>query len=90
MALDGAMQPQTVSAPEYQVAKLALKRASVPIIRAHAGQKFDLGGGAWLTVLAPTLPLLLDAPDNNNAVVLRLDYGKTNFLFTADIQKESE
>jgi competence protein ComEC len=89
MALDGAVQPQTLSA-EYQIAKLALKRASVPIFRARAGQKLNLGGGVWLTVLAPTTPPLYESPDNNNAVVLRLDYGQTNFLFTADIQEEAE
>lgn len=89
MALDGAVQPQAVAAPEYQIARQALKRARVPIIRAHAGQKLDLGG-AWLTVLAPTTPPLRASPDNNNAAVLCLDYGKTNFLFTADIQKEAE
>jgi competence protein ComEC len=90
MALDGAWQPQTVGAPEYQIAKLALKRARVPIIRAGAGQRFNLGDGAILSVLAPTPPAIQEAADNNNGVVLRLDYGLTNFLFTADIQKEAE
>ena len=90
MALDGAVQPQTVSASDYQIAKLALQRANVPIFRAHAGQKLDLGSGVWLTVLAPTTPPLHESPENNNAAVLRLDYGKTNFLFTADIQKQAE
>lgn len=90
MALDGAWQPQTVGAPEYQIAKLALKRARVPIVRAAAGQRFNLGAGAILSVLGPTRPMIREAPDNNNGVVLRLDYGTTNFLFTADIQKEAE
>jgi competence protein ComEC len=90
MALDGAWQPRSVTAPEYQMTKLALKRARVPIVRAGAGQRFDLGDGVWLTVLSPLSPVIREAPDNNNAVVLRLDYGKTNFLFTADIQKEAE
>ena len=90
LALDGALAPQTVTATDYQIAKLALKRAKVPIIRARAGQKLDLGSGVLLTVLAPTTPPLRESPENNNAAVLRLDYGKTNFLFTADIQKEAE
>jgi len=50
--------------------------------KAQAGTKYDIGGGAQLTVLAPTEPLFTrdqmktggNLP-NANSIVLRLDYG---------------
>ena len=45
-------------------------------------------GEAKLSVLAPLLPL--QKGDNNNAAVLRLDYGEASVLLTADIEKETE
>lgn len=90
MLLDGAWQPDDMLAVDYQGAKLALRRQGTGIVKARAGQRLDLGDGAVLTVLAPLEPPLSEAADNNNAAVLRLDYGSTNFLLTADIQKEAE
>jgi competence protein ComEC len=47
-----------------------------------------LGDGITLTDLAPTQPPLRG--DNNNAAVLRLDYGTTSVLLTADIERDAE
>lgn len=50
------------------------------------GEHWTLGGAA-VTVLGP----LRDYEDNNeNSVVLRIDYGETSFLFTGDIGLEAE
>ncbi len=97
LALDGAaLYAQRVQSstrtpalvPEYEAVKAAWREHSVPVQVAQSGQKLDLGEGAVLTVLAPTLPLL--EGDNNNGAVLRLDYGATSFLFTADIEAPAE
>lgn len=88
MALDGAMNPRDAQAVDYQLTREALRRFKVPVLPAHAGQRFDLGNGVLLTVLAPLSPQLQS--DNDNAAVLRLDYGRTSFLFTADIEAAAE
>jgi beta-lactamase superfamily II metal-dependent hydrolase len=93
MALDGAApfvaaQSSTHFAPEYQSVLAAWKRHQVPVRAAQAGQKLDLGDGVVLSVLAPLTPLL--PGDNNNAAVLRLDYGQTSMLLTADIEASAE
>ena len=50
------------------------------------GESWRLGG-ASVTVLGP----LRDYGDNNeNSIVLRIDYGETSFLFTGDIGLEAE
>ena len=50
------------------------------------GERWMLGG-AEVTVLGP----LRDYGDNNeNSIVLRIDYGETSFLFTGDIGIEAE
>lgn len=77
--------------PEYEAVKSAWREARVPVRAAIEGQKIHLGDGAILTVLAPASPVLNGkSGDNNNSAVLRLDYGKTSFLFTADIEREAE
>jgi competence protein ComEC len=97
LALDGAAlyAQKTASStrtpalvPEYEAVKAAWREHNVAVQTAQSGQKLDLGEGAVLTVLAPTLPLL--EGDNNNSTVLRLDYGATSFLFSADIETPAE
>jgi competence protein ComEC len=88
LALDGAANPEDAIAVEYQQVREVLRRQNVPRVKAQSGQRLDLGGGAILTVLAPLEPKF--DSDNDNAVVLRLDYGKTSFLFTADIEAAAE
>lgn len=70
----------------------ALNARGVRVHTARRGQHFDLGGGARLEVLHPTAPFLTGthSDDNNNAIVLRLIYGKTRVLFTADAEQEAE
>ncbi|MEJ5200217.1 MAG: ComEC/Rec2 family competence protein [Anaerolineae bacterium] len=49
-------------------------------------------GRMQLTVLHPARPMLIGtaADDNNNAIVLRLDYGRTSLLLTGDAESEAE
>lgn len=50
------------------------------------GDGFDLGE-ARVTILGP----VKDYPDTNNtSIVTRVDYGKTSFLFTGDMEQEAE
>jgi competence protein ComEC len=75
----------------------AIKERGVAYIGASPGQKFDLGGGAKLTVLAPIQPLFskdqlrsgANEP-NANSVVTRLDYGDFSLLLTGDAEAETE
>ncbi len=96
-ALDGAAPfnqsstRKSTIVPEYEAVKAAWRERNVTVQNAREGQQLDLDDGVVLTVLAPTEPLLeSERGDNNNGAVLRLDYGETSFLFTADIEKEGE
>ena len=77
-------------APEYADVLAAWRQRKVPVKTARAGQTLDLGDGVILTVLWPRAPLDESAGDNDSGAVLRLDYGKTSLLFTADIEEEAE
>jgi competence protein ComEC len=70
----------------------ALERRNVPVRSATRGREIDLGGGARLTLLTPPEPALTRARDevNANSVVLRLDYGRSSFLFTGDAETATE
>ena len=50
------------------------------------GDQFSLGG-AVVTVLGPVKSY---AETNNTSIVLRVEYGKTSFLFTGDMEAEAE
>lgn len=75
----------------------AIKESGVKYIGAQPGQKFDLGGGAELTVLAPIQPFFTKDQlrsganePNANSVVTRLDYGDFSLLLTGDAEAETE
>ena len=79
---------------EYQA---ALKQSAAKYEKAQPGKKYDLGGGAILTVLGPTEPFF--AKDqmkaggnetNANSIVLRLDYGDFSMLFMGDAEVQTE
>jgi competence protein ComEC len=66
-------------------------------IGAEPGQKFDLGGGAQLLVLAPIPPAFTKDQlrsggnePNANSVVTRLDYGEFSMLLTGDAEAQTE
>ena len=77
--------------------KEALQKSGAQHQKAEPGQKFDLGGGAILTVLAPSEPFFtkdqLKAGGNEpnaNSIVLRLDYGGFSMLLMGDAEEQTE
>ncbi len=64
---------------------------------AKPGTKYDLGGGALLTILAPSEPFFTKEQmkgggnePNANSIVARLDYGSFAMLFAADAEEQTE
>jgi competence protein ComEC len=77
--------------------KDALQKSGAQYQKAKFGQKIDLGGGAILTVLAPSEPLFTKEQmktggnePNANSIVLRLDYGDFSMLFMGDAEAQTE
>ena len=64
---------------------------------ARPGTKYDLGGGALLTVLAPSEPFFTKEhmrtggnEPNANSIVLRLDYGSFSLMLAGDAEEQTE
>jgi competence protein ComEC len=77
--------------------KEALQKSGAQYEKAEAGKTYDLGGGAILTVLAPTEPFFTKEQmktggndPNANSIVLRLDYGDFSMLFMGDAETQTE
>lgn len=75
----------------------AVKKNGAQYAKAEPGQKYDLGGGAILTVLAPTEPFFTKDQmkaggnePNANSVVMRLDYGEFSMLLAGDAETQTE
>lgn len=81
----------------YEDFLAAIKQTGAAYVGATPGQKFDLGGGAALSVLAPIQPFFKQSDirsggnePNANSVVTRLDYGDFSLLLTGDAEAETE
>jgi competence protein ComEC len=77
--------------------KEAMQKSGAQYEKAQPGKKYDLGGGALLTVLAPSEPFLTKEQmkgggndTNANSIVLRLDYGDFSMLFMGDAEEQTE
>jgi beta-lactamase superfamily II metal-dependent hydrolase len=75
----------------------AVKKNGSNYVHAEPDTKYDLGGGAVLTVLAPIQPFFTKDQlrsggnePNANSVVVRLDYGDFSMLFTGDAEAQTE
>jgi beta-lactamase superfamily II metal-dependent hydrolase len=75
----------------------ALKQNGATYEKAEPGRKYDLGGGAILSVIAPNEPLFLKEQmktggneTNANSIVLRLVYGDFTMLFMGDAESQTE
>ncbi|HVS20193.1 MAG TPA: hypothetical protein VHD88_00020, partial [Pyrinomonadaceae bacterium] len=75
----------------------ALKQSGAQYEKARPGKKYDLGGGAMLTVLGPTDPFFTTErmkaggnETNANSIVLRLDYGDFSMLLMGDAEAQTE
>lgn len=81
----------------YEKYLKAVEASGARYIKAEPGQDFDMGGGAKITVLAPSQPYFKQSelrsganPPNANSVVMRLDHGDFSMLFTGDAEAETE
>ena len=77
--------------------KEAMEKSGAQHEKAEPGKKYDLGGGAILSVLAPTEPFFTKDQmraggndTNANSIVLRLDYGDFSMLFMGDAEAQAE
>src|SRR5437016_3030537 len=77
--------------------KDALQKSGAQYEKAVAGKKYDLGGGAIVTVLAPSEPFFTKEQmkaggndTNANSIVLRLDYGDFSMLFMGDAEEPTD
>lgn len=81
----------------YDDYKAGLTASGAHYETAKPGTKYDLGGGALLTVLAPSEPFFTadhmrgggNVP-NANSIVMRLDYGSFSMLLTGDAEEQTE
>lgn len=81
----------------YVEYKDALAQSGAQYEKSEAGKKYDLGGGALLTILAPielefTRELMKSGGNvpNANSIVMRLDYGDFSMLLPGDAEDQSE
>lgn len=81
----------------YDEYKEAVAQSGAHYEQAQAGAKYDLGGGARLTILAPVQPLFTKDQvktggnlPNANSIVLRLDYGDFSLLLPGDAEEQTE
>lgn len=81
----------------YDEYKEVLTKSGANYEKAEVGKKYDIGGGALLTVLAPIEPFFTrdqmktggNLP-NANSIVMRLDYGDFSMLLTGDAEEQTE
>ena len=81
----------------YDDYKAALGSSGAHYETAKPGTKSDLGGGALLTILAPSEPFFTKDKmttggneANANSIVARLDYGSFSMLFAGDAEDQTE
>ncbi len=81
----------------YDEYKAALTQSGAQYEKSEAGRKYDLGGGARLTILAPTEPSFTREQmktggnlPNSNSIVIRLDYGDFSMLLNGDAEEQTE
>ena len=81
----------------YDDYKAGLTASGATYAQAQPGTKYDLGGGALLTILAPHEPFFTKEQmkgggnePNANSIVARLDYGSFSMLFAGDAEDQTE
>jgi len=75
----------------------AIEQSGAQYEKAQPGKKYDLGGGAILTILGPSEPFFtkdqMKAGGNDtnaNSIMLRVDYGDFSMLFMGDAEAQTE
>jgi competence protein ComEC len=81
----------------FEEYKTALAATGARYQKAEAGTRFELGGGAFLTILFPSEPLFTKDQmksggnlPNANSIVMRLDYGDFSMLLPGDAEEQTE
>src|SRR5688500_13158562 len=81
----------------YDDYKAGVTASGATYAQSQPGTKYDLGGGALLTILAPSEPFFTREQmkgggnePNANSIVARLDYGSFSMLFAADAEDQTE
>lgn len=81
----------------YDDYKAGITSSGATYSRSQPGTKYDLGGGALLTILAPSEPFFTKDQmkgggnePNANSIVARLDYGSFSMLLAADAEDQTE
>ncbi|HJY30955.1 MAG TPA: ComEC/Rec2 family competence protein [Pyrinomonadaceae bacterium] len=81
----------------YDDYKAAVSSSGAQYQTAKPGTKLDLGGGALLTILAPSEPFFTKDKmstggneANANSIVARLDYGSFSMLLAGDAEEQTE
>ena len=81
----------------YDEYRDAAARSGAHYEKAQPGTKYDLGGGARLTILAPSEPYFSKEQmktggnvANANSIVMRLDYGDFSMLLPGDAEEQTE
>lgn len=81
----------------YDDYKAGVNSSGANYSQSQPGTKLDLGGGAFLTILAPYQPFFTKEQmktggnePNANSIVVRLDYGSFSMLLTGDAEDQTE
>lgn len=80
--------PQSIPTTRvYSELLLAIAEKGVQVMKAQPNKTISLGNGVVLSILAPTKAF---TDLNNLSIVSKIVFGQTSFLFTGDMEKESE
>ncbi|HSL55752.1 MAG TPA: ComEC/Rec2 family competence protein, partial [Pyrinomonadaceae bacterium] len=81
----------------YDDYKAAVSSSGARYENAQPGTKYDLGGGALLTIIAPSEPFFTKDKmttggneANANSIVARLDYGSFSMMLAGDAEEQTE
>ncbi len=93
-----SVSPRNLSPTKfYDDYKAAVSASGANYATASPGMKYDLGGGALLTVIAPSEPLFTREhmrtggnEPNANSIVMRLDYGSFSMMLAGDAEEQTE